>query len=101
MGRATALVLSNALASLSVGLMALSPSNEALTTSLSIVIAIHGAFSGALWPIYATCVGDLFPSSVGTVLGLWTLMMELGASAARPSGGYWPTHSIATSQPCG
>lgn len=87
MGRAAALVLSNALASLSVGLMALSPSNEALTTSLSIVIAVHGAFSGALWPIYAACAGDLFPSSVGTVLGLWTLMMGLGALAAPTIGG--------------
>ena len=86
-GRATVLVLSNALASLSVCLTALSPSNEALSASLSLVVATYGVFFGALWPIYAACAGDLFPSSVGTVLGLWTLMMGLGALAAPTIGG--------------
>jgi MFS family permease len=87
MGRVTVLVLSNALASLSVYLTALSPSNEALSASLSLVVATYGVFSGAPWPIYAACAGDLFPSSVGTVLGLWTLMMGLGALAAPTIGG--------------
>lgn len=86
-GRVAVLVLSNALASLNIYLVVLSLNNEMLKASLSLVVAIYGFFFGAPWPVYAAYAGDLFPSSVGTVLGLWTLMMGLGALAAPTIGG--------------
>ncbi len=87
MGRTSSLIMSNALASLTVCLTALSLSNKLLSDLLGLVVATYGVFFGALWPIYAACAGDLFPSSVGTVLGLWTLMMGVGALAAPTIGG--------------
>jgi MFS family permease len=86
-GRVVILILSNAVASLNIYLLVLSLTNETLKASLSLVVAVYGFFFGAPWPIYAAYAGDLFPSSVGTVLGLWTLMMGLGALGAPSIGG--------------
>jgi len=88
MGRATVLATGNALASLCVYLASLSSINEALAGSIGFVIATYGVLFGALWPLYAACAGDLFPSSTGTALGLWTFMMGLGALMAPIVGGF-------------
>lgn len=81
-GRATVLAVGNALAALCVFLASLSPSNEMLVNLVSPLISVYGVLFGALWPIYAACAGDLFPSSTGTALGLWTLIMGVGALLA-------------------
>ncbi len=86
-GRVTVLVASNAAASLCVYLASLFPSDEVLASMMGLLIAVYGIFFGALWPIYAACAGDLFPSSTGTVMGLWTLMLGVGALLAPILGG--------------
>ncbi|MEM4576373.1 MAG: MFS transporter [Candidatus Nezhaarchaeales archaeon] len=88
-GRITILVSGNAIAAVSAFMMSSLPSNTSPSSStIIIIIIIYGIFFGALWPTYAACAGDVFPSSVGTVLGLWTLMMGLSALAAPIIGGF-------------
>lgn len=87
-GKIAVLALGNAVTAICVYLMSLLPGNVALLSSLGFVIAIYGIFFGALWPIYAACAVDVAPSSVGTVLGLWTLMMGVSALAAPVIGGF-------------
>lgn len=87
-GRMTVLASGNAITAVSTFLMSLLPSNiGTLSSVIIIIIIIYGIFFGALWPIYAACATDVFPNSVGTVLGLWTLMMGLSALTAPIIGG--------------
>lgn len=48
-----------------------------------------GFFYGAIWPLYAVCVRDYFPSEVaGSVLGLLTIFYGVGAMVSPVLTGY-------------
>jgi len=86
-GRRFIISLSNGVAAISLALFSLLPGNIALIRLLGVTAMVYGVFFGALWPSYAACAGDIFPSSVGTVLGLWTLMLGISALMAPIVGG--------------
>lgn len=86
-GRATILAASNGVASVSLALFSLLPQSTPLVRLLPLIMLMYGLFFGGLWPTYAACAGDICPSSVGTVLGLWTLMLGLSSLTSPVIGG--------------
>ncbi len=51
--------------------------------------AIIGTSYGAIWPLYAALVKDLYGwSVVGSITGLWTLLCGIGLLLSPPLGGY-------------
>ncbi|MEM3550601.1 MAG: MFS transporter [Candidatus Bathyarchaeia archaeon] len=86
-GRRKILAMCNAFSSISLLFFFLSPQTAIIKSFLIPITAIYGIFYGALWPTYAACAGDAFSNSVGTVVGLWTLMSGLSALIAPIIGG--------------
>ena len=84
-GRKMTILGSNLLIVLStLGLVASGKELPILLTS----IAVHGVFSGAVWPMYSACAGDYFRKEViGTVIGAWTPFYGAGAILAHLIGG--------------
>lgn len=78
-GRRAVLVIANGVSFINLALFSFLPFNESLVCTLPLLMAVYGAFFGGLWPIYATCASDIFPGSVGTVLGMWTFMLGLSS----------------------
>ena len=95
-GRKMTIAGSNLLIVLStLGLIASGKELPILLTS----IAVHGVFSGAVWPMYSACAGDYFRKEViGTVIGAWTPFYGAGAILAHLIGGriYDKTNSYQT-----
>ena len=86
-GRRTVIALCNTVSSMSLVLFSLMPHSIEVKSLLTPIALAYGVFWGALWPSYAACAGDIYPSSVGTVVGLWTLMLGVSALTAPIVGG--------------
>jgi MFS family permease len=86
-GRRKILAICNVFSSICLLLFFLSPQIASVKSFLIPITATYGIFYGALWPTYAACAGDVFSNSVGTVVGLWTLMSGLSALIAPLLGG--------------
>ncbi|MDH5816479.1 MAG: MFS transporter [Candidatus Nezhaarchaeota archaeon] len=87
MGRRIVLIIANGVLSVNLALFSLLPFNELLIRILPLLMVVYGVFFGSVWPLYATCASDIFPSSVGTVLGMWTFMLGLSSLASPVIGG--------------
>ena len=56
---------------------------------LSLLTIIFGFSRGAIFPLYAACASDYFPKDfVGTIVGLWTLFLGIGAILAPVIAGW-------------
>ncbi|MEM2315242.1 MAG: MFS transporter [Candidatus Nezhaarchaeales archaeon] len=86
-GRRIVLVVANGISSMNLALFSFLPFNESLVFALPLLMVVYGMSFGSLWPIYAACASDIFPSSVGTVLGTWTFMLGLSSLASPVVGG--------------
>ncbi|MEM0083543.1 MAG: MFS transporter, partial [Candidatus Nezhaarchaeales archaeon] len=87
MGRRIVLIIANGVLSVNLALFSLLPFNELLIRILPLLMVVYGVFFGSVWPLYAACASDIFPSSVGTVLGMWTFMLGLSSLASPVIGG--------------
>jgi OFA family oxalate/formate antiporter-like MFS transporter len=56
---------------------------------LAIISVVFGIGYGAVWPVYAAVTGDYFPkSSIGSVMGLWTLILGIGSISGPVASGW-------------